>query len=128
MTDDEEYQEIEENLKEKLQQFIAGQRLLDNAQAPKTLINRRAKHQPIATTVSIDESDDGRFTLYVITQNRPYLLATIADTLYTMGIQIKHAQINTLGERVEDSFLIEAPILTETKNRTLLKNTLLQKL
>ena len=128
MTDDEEYQEIEENLKEKLQQFIAGQRLLENAQAPKTLINRRAKHQPIATTVSIDESDDGRFTLYVITQNRPYLLATIADTLYTMGIQIKHAQINTLGERVEDSFLIEAPILTETKNRTLLKNTLLQKL
>ena len=111
-----------------MQQFIAGQRLLDNAQAPKTLINRRAKHQPIATTVSIDESDDGRFTLYVITQNRPYLLATIADTLYTMGIQIKHAQINTLGERVEDSFLIEAPILTETKNRTLLKNTLLQKL
>ena len=128
MIDEDELSEIEGSLKEKLQQFIAGNRLLDTQNAPKMLANRRAKHQPIATTISIDESDDGQFTLYVITHNRPYLLATIADTLYGLGIHIRHAQINTLGERVEDSFLIDAPFLTEIKNRTLLKNTLLQRM
>ena len=64
--------------------------------------------------------------LYVVTFNRPYLLATIADTLFSQGVSIRHAQINTLGERVEDSFLIDAPQLLEPKNRTALKNALLQ--
>ena len=128
MIDEDELDEIEGSLKDELQQFLASRQPSNHLHAPKTLPNRRAKHQPIATTVSIDESDDGQFTLYVITHNRPYLLATIADTLYGLGIHIRHAQINTLGERVEDSFLIEAPNLSETKNRTLLKNTLLQRI
>lgn len=128
MTDDEEWQEIEGCLKQNLQQFIDNKRPSHIENAPKRLPNRRAKHQPIVSTVSIDESDNGQFTLYVVTHNRPYLLATIADTLYESGINIRHAQINTLGERVEDSFLIDAPHLQEVKNRILLKNTLLQKM
>lgn len=128
MIDDIELQRISGSLKHQLEQFIINEHALDKQHTPKLLPNRRAKHQPIATSVSIDESDDGQFTLYVITQNRPYLLATIADTLSQQGINIRHAQINTLGERVEDSFLIEAPSLNEMKNRSLLKNTLLQKI
>ncbi|MBQ9259702.1 MAG: [Neisseriaceae bacterium] len=126
MIDDDELQYISGSLKNELQQFLSSKKPSNYLYAPKILPNRRAKHQPIATTVSIDESDDGQFTLYVITHNRPYLLATIADTLSQQGINIRHAQINTLGERVEDSFLIDAPQLVEIKNRTALKNNLLQ--
>jgi len=44
----------------------------------------------------------------VIANDRPGLLASMAQIFLKHGIELHNAKINTLGSRVEDSFLISA--------------------
>jgi len=44
----------------------------------------------------------------MITNDRPGLLATVAQLFLKHNIALHNAKINTLGSRVEDSFLISA--------------------
>ncbi len=90
--------------------------------------SRRTRHLPIVPQISFseDEEDIGCFTLQIVVGNRRGLLADIAETLSDFGIDIRHAKINTLDERVEDSFLIYAPMLTDLNKQTSLKKALLE--
>lgn len=46
--------------------------------------------------------------LDVIANDRPGLLASMAQIFLKYGVELHNAKINTLGNRVEDSFLISA--------------------
>ena len=107
-------------------------RLARNA-APETpvtgRISRQVKHFPIQPTVTIQaDENDVRFVLSVSAADRPGLLYTVAMTLATHGANLETAKIVTLGERVEDTFLITGGDLGDSASRIKLETTLLNKL
>jgi [protein-PII] uridylyltransferase len=92
-------------------------------------LSRRVRHFP--TTPEVDLRPDERGTymvLSVISSDLPGLLYRIARVLIAHEISIHTAKINTLGERVEDTFLISGPALTNPKTVVRLESDLLQTL
>ena len=72
-------------------------------------ISRQVKHTPFTTQVNINADAQGNYhVLEIVTADRPGLLAKIAFIFLQLGIDLHNAKINTLGNRVEDSFLISA--------------------
>lgn len=75
-------------------------------------VSRQVKHMPILTQISFrsvhSHQDHGQHfqQLDVIANDRPGLLASMALILLNHHISLHNAKINTLGNRVEDSFLI----------------------
>lgn len=72
-------------------------------------ISRQVKHMPFATQISLRaEPHTNNHWLEVATGDRPGLLAKVASIFLQHGINLHHAKINTMGSRVEDTFLISA--------------------
>lgn len=72
-------------------------------------ISRQVKHMPIQTQITItEETDNNNHKLDIIANDRPGLLATLAQQLLKHDIELHNAKINTLGSRAEDTFLISA--------------------
>lgn len=69
-------------------------------------IPRKLKELHHPTEVTFSQEDDRVSTLTIIASDRPGLLAHIAQIFVEMDIQIQSAKITTLGERVEDTFII----------------------
>jgi len=92
-------------------------------------ISRQVKHFPIQPTVTIQPDEkDVHFVLSVSAADRPGLLYTIAMTLAAHGANLHTAKIVTLGERVEDTFLITGGDLGESASRIKLETKLLNQL
>ncbi len=91
--------------------------------------SRRVRHLPIAPRILLSSEGDSReYALEIITANRRYLLADIAEVLSELDISLRHAKIATMDERVEDSFLIRHPQLDDTAFQLKLKQRLLEKI
>ena len=74
---------------------------------------------------------DERGTNYVLTltaADRPGLLYTVATTLAEHGASLHTAKISTLGERVEDVFLISGDNLRLSRRRIQLEADLMERL
>lgn len=72
-------------------------------------VSRQVKHMPIQAQVTVrDDPEHNHTMLDMITNDRPGLLATVAQLFLQHNIALHNAKINTLGNRVEDSFLISA--------------------
>ncbi|NOT15315.1 MAG: [protein-PII] uridylyltransferase [Methylotenera sp.] len=83
-------------------------------------ISRQVKHMPLQTQVRIhEEAQHHTHQLEIIANDRPGLLATIAQAFLKHHIALHNAKINTLGNRAEDTFLISAQ-----HEQTLLPQTL----
>lgn len=93
-------------------------------------ISRQVKHMPIQAGITITaETDNNNHTLGIVANDRPGLLATIAQQFLQYEIVLHNAKINTLGGRAEDMFLISARSnqrlddkLIEQLQQSLLKN------
>jgi [protein-PII] uridylyltransferase len=77
-------------------------------------VSRQVKHMPISTQINIrpasahhDQTQQLQ-QLDVVANDRPGILASIALVLLHHDVALHNAKINTLGNRVEDSFLISA--------------------
>lgn len=92
--------------------------------------SRRARHLPIAPAIQIASEEDhpGWYTLDIVAINRPYLLSNISDVFNDLGIGLRYAKINTLDERVEDSFLVYCPDLENPNKQLELKRALFEQL
>ena len=66
------------------------------------------------------------YTLNLIAGYRPGLLFAIAQVLYQHNISLYAAKISTLGERAEDTFMIQGTELNEPQLRLQLETDLLQ--
>jgi [protein-PII] uridylyltransferase len=92
-------------------------------------VSRQVKHFPIRPQVSIENDDkEAQFVLSVSASDRPGLLYTIASTLAAHGANLHTAKIVTLGERVEDTFLITGGDLGNPQSRIKLETELLNRL
>ena len=72
-------------------------------------ISRQVKHMPIQAQVTIRaEADNNNHALNIVANDRPGLLATVAQQFLKYEVELHNAKINTLGSRAEDTFLISA--------------------
>ncbi len=79
-------------------------------------LSRRVKSFPITPRVTLRPDERGqRWLLGVSTSDRSGLLYSIARVLAQYHINLQLAKITTLGERVEDTFLIDGSALQQNK-------------
>ncbi|MDF7676200.1 [protein-PII] uridylyltransferase [Neisseriaceae bacterium ESL0693] len=123
-----DHRRLQKKIQTSLDRFVHNQ-LESHTIAATQPLGRRSRYQPIAPRISICEDDaEGWYSLNIITFNRHYLLANIAQVLSDFDISIRYAKITTLDERVEDSFLIYAPELIHTHQQLKLKTALLDQI
>ena len=117
-------------LAERLAELLAP----DASPAPmQRRLTRQLKQLPIATEVTLRPvADSEDFELTVIASDRPGLLASIGHLFAELGINLSGARIATLGERVEDVFIIDlgkgADDMPRQERIYLLENTIRQRL
>ncbi len=89
-------------------------------------LSRRLRHFPIQPVVEIRADERKRYHVLSITcGNRTGLLHRIALIFHKHGLDLYSAKIHTLGERVEDRFLIRGPELGNPKKLLELERELL---
>jgi [protein-PII] uridylyltransferase len=92
-------------------------------------LSRRVRHFPISPAVDIRPDERGAYhALSVVAADRPGLLYGIARTLARYQINLQTARINTLGDRVEDVFLVSGEALANPKTVLQLEQDLLKEL
>lgn len=103
---------------------------LDPASSPGPVapgrFSRRLRHFPIQPEMEIEPDERGRYHILSLTcGDRTGLLHGIAQTFQRHGIILYSAKILTLGERVEDRFLIRGDSLEKQKGLIELEQDLL---
>jgi [protein-PII] uridylyltransferase len=74
---------------------------------PRGRLSRHQRHHPYPTTVRLEADAQGRgHTLSITCADRAGLLFAVAEALMRHDVSVYAAKIDTLGERVEDTFLI----------------------
>jgi [protein-PII] uridylyltransferase len=99
------------------------------AAIPPGRLPRQVKHFPFTPEIAVRADERGQhYVMSVTAADRPGLLYAIARVLGNHGVQIQTAKIATLGDRVEDTFLISGRELAQTKTLIQLEQELLQAL
>ena len=89
-------------------------------------LSRRVKSFPITPRVSLRPDDRGqRYLISVSTSDRAGLLYAISRVLAHHGINLELAKVMTLGERVEDTFLVSGPALRHARTQLQIESELL---
>ncbi len=89
-------------------------------------VSRRVKNFPIAPRITLHPDEKAQSWLLAISaSDRLGLLYSVASVLAKHGISLKLAKISTLGERVEDSFLIEGSALQHNREQIAIETELL---
>ena len=92
-------------------------------------LSREVRHFPITPEVNIRPDERGQYYIMSVTAaDRPGLLFGVAQTLVNYRINLHTAKIATLGERVEDTFLISGSDLTQDAKVLKIESELLEKL
>jgi [protein-PII] uridylyltransferase len=93
---------------------------------PGSRVSRQVKHFPITPEISIRPDERGNHYLMSVTAaDRPGLLYALGMVLARHNISVHTAKINTLGERVEDTFLVSGSELTQPASLVRLEQELL---
>ncbi|MBV6272017.1 [protein-PII] uridylyltransferase [Alcaligenaceae bacterium CGII-47] len=80
--------------------------------------SRRARAFPIPPSVTLQADENGTsWRLSLTTTDRPGLLHDLAQVFTSHGVDLKMAKIMTLGDRVEDIFILEGPILEHPRGQ-----------
>jgi [protein-PII] uridylyltransferase len=92
-------------------------------------LSRLSRTFPITPTVDLRPDERGQYYLLSIAANdRTGLLYSIANVLTRYRINLHTAKIMTLGERVEDVFLVDGAVLNNSRNQIQLETDLLEAL
>ena len=96
---------------------------------PRARVSRLARSFPIVPEVNIRHDERGsQYVMSIVAADRPGLLYAIARILSLHNVNIRSAKIATLGERVEDTFLISGPELDKIATLVRLEQELLEAL
>jgi len=94
--------------------------------APRGRLSRHQRHHPYPPRVGLKHDPQrGVHVLSITCADRGGLLFAIADVLIRHGITLYAAKIDTLGERVEDTFLIQGEALLDGEGARSLETDLL---
>jgi [protein-PII] uridylyltransferase len=89
-------------------------------------LSRLSRNFPITPTVDLRPDERGQYYLLSVSANdRNGLLYAIANVLSKYKINLHTAKIMTLGERVEDVFLLDGPGLNHNRNQLQFESDLL---
>lgn len=105
---------IEKNLARKLDlAYPLSAPDIDNADLPTTSPGqRRSRSFPVRPRVQLDREESGRYwRLQINTTDTPGILYSLAHIFSQFKINLRMARLLTLGERVEDIFIIEGQFL-----------------
>ncbi|MFB9245722.1 [protein-PII] uridylyltransferase [Massilia antarctica] len=92
-------------------------------------LSRLSRTFPLTPTVDLRPDERGQYYLLSIAANdRTGLLYAIANVLARYRINLHTAKIMTLGERVEDVFLVDGAVLNNARNQIQLETDLLDAL
>ena len=105
-----ELKEVSSRIKENFSNFSSSKK-----QPSKKFRTSKGFKKTIHIT-NIEDKNKKRNLLTVETSDSPGLLAKIARVLYKNGTSIYSARINTLGDRVEDTFEIEDITISTVSN------------
>ena len=124
--DDEHYREILSLIEHDLTLTLQNSEKI--TRPPPFLLSRQVQHFPITPSVSLNADEAGHHILSIVAADRPGLLFDIAEVLATHGISLETAKISTLGERVEDSFLLSGGGLAQESRAIKVERELLERL
>ncbi len=92
-------------------------------------VSRRVKSFPVAPRVDLHPDEKAqRWLLSVSASDRVGLLYSIARVLARHHLNLQLAKVTTLGERVEDTFLIDGPELQQNRRQIEIETELLEAL
>ncbi len=92
---------------------------------PRGRLSRHQRHHPYPTTVRLEADAPGQgHRLSITCADRGGLLFAVADVLMRHAVGVYAAKIDTLGERVEDTFLIRGECLGAADCRATLERDL----
>ncbi|HQR02599.1 MAG: [protein-PII] uridylyltransferase [Proteobacteria bacterium] len=92
-------------------------------------LSRQVRHFPVAPKVTIEADEKGnRFIMSLTAADRPGLLYAVARVLGSHRVNLETAKISTLGELVEDTFLISGGELNQTSTLVRIEQELLESL
>ena len=82
----------------------------ENYELNKTMLSKtkQAIHHNFDTEVSYHKNKEGNFELQIVTDQKSGILNLISNEINFFGYSINDARINTLGNRVEDLFVISS--------------------
>ncbi len=120
----EHYRELINMVESGLQQTI--EKHLPLPAPTKGRLSRRVKSFPVTPRLTLKPDDKAQnWLLSVSASDRIGLLYSIAGVLAKHGISLQLAKISTLGERVEDTFLISGAALQQNKAQIEIETELL---
>lgn len=92
-------------------------------------VSRRVKSFPVAPRVHLAPDEKAqRWLLSISASDRAGLLYSVARVLARHKLNLQLAKVTTLGERVEDTFLIDGPELQQNKAQIAIETELLEAL
>ena len=113
----------------KLVETQASAALSSDAELPppsRGRVSRRVRSFPVKPRVALrPDGKAQRWLLSVSASDRAGLLYAIARVLATHGINLQLAKVSTLGERVEDTFLVSGPALQQPRLQLQVESELL---
>ena len=95
----------------------------------KRRLSRRVRSFPMVPRVTLTPDDKAQnWLLNISASDRAGLLYSVARILAAHGLSVQLAKVSTLGERVEDSFLVQGPRLNSNAQQLLIETQLVQML
>ena len=92
-------------------------------------VSRRVRSFPVTPRISLHPDERAqRWLLSVSASDRSGLLYAVARVLAQNSINLQLAKVSTLGERVEDTFLVDGPALQQAKAQLRIESELLDAL
>ncbi|MBN8762352.1 MAG: [protein-PII] uridylyltransferase [Thiobacillus sp. 63-78] len=96
---------------------------------PRGRLSRHQRHHPYPTTVRLEpDAQDRGYMLSITCADRGGLLFAVAEALMRHEVSVHAARIDTLGERVEDTFLIRGAALQTPAGRAALEAEIIEAL
>lgn len=121
--------DLRQRICDDLKRALSGSSL-DIGSSSERRISRQLKELTWPTEVLVHAQDDAT-TISVLAADRPGLLALLGNLFVEMNLTLQSARITTLGERVEDIFVVQNAAgkgLTDTEEIYTLQHTLRQRL
>lgn len=119
------------NIANLVEQQLSDQLLADSGlpDSSKGRLSRLSRVFPITPRIDLRPDERGQYFILSLSANdRAGLLYTIAKVLAAHRIGVRAARIDTLGDRVEDVFLIEGSELSDSRTQIKLETELLDAL
>ncbi len=121
------YRELISLIEHDLSHWLQGES--DMPMPVKPRLSRLSRAFPITPTVNLQPDERGQYHLLSISaSDRTGLLYSVASVLARYKVNLHTAKITTLGERVEDVFLVDGPVLSNARTQIALESDLLDAL